>query len=260
MKVKVVSDLHLELCENGHGVPDLGSGDILILGGDILCARHLKSDGKLKKVYQDFLKKCADNFREVLYIAGNHEAYGYNYEGSWNVLRENLPNGIHLLEDQVRKIEDWVFIGSTFWTDFSKENPLVMMESQQCMNDYKVIRIGKKYRKLNTNDTLNFHKKSKEFLLNQLQLFEGNKIWILTHHAPSLQSIHEKYKNYGIANGAYVSNLDDLILEHPQIKFWSHGHVHNFFDYFIGNCRVICNPLGYPEEKTEFNPNLEIEI
>jgi hypothetical protein len=42
MKVKIVSDLHLESCENNHGVPDLGSGEILILGGDILCARHFK--------------------------------------------------------------------------------------------------------------------------------------------------------------------------------------------------------------------------
>jgi hypothetical protein len=98
MKIKVVSDLHLESCEYGHGVPDLGGGEVLILGGDILCARHFKKDGNLKKVYNDFLKKCVDNFDWVLYIAGNHEAYGYNYEGTWNVLKENLPKGIHLME------------------------------------------------------------------------------------------------------------------------------------------------------------------
>ena len=46
MKVKVVSDLHLEMCEQGHGVPDLGEGEVLILGGDILCARHFKTNGK----------------------------------------------------------------------------------------------------------------------------------------------------------------------------------------------------------------------
>ena len=62
MKVKVVSDLHLECCEHGHGVPDLGEGEILILGGDILCARHFKKNGKLHAVYEDFLKKCSDNF------------------------------------------------------------------------------------------------------------------------------------------------------------------------------------------------------
>jgi len=33
VKIKVVSDLHLECCEHGHGIPDLGTGEVLILGG-----------------------------------------------------------------------------------------------------------------------------------------------------------------------------------------------------------------------------------
>jgi hypothetical protein len=70
MKIRVCSDLHLETCEQGFGIPDLGEGDILILGGDILCARHFKKDGPLHKVYDDFLQKCVKNFDEVLYLAG----------------------------------------------------------------------------------------------------------------------------------------------------------------------------------------------
>ena len=266
MKVKVVSDLHLECCEHGHGVPDLGEGEVLILGGDILCARHFKKDGPLRKVYGDFLKKCADNFAWVLYIAGNHEAYGYNYEGTWDVLKENLPEGIHLMEDSVVKISDWVFIGSTFWTDFRNENALEMMEAAQCMNDYKVIRITPKYRKMNPDDTLSFHKKSKQFLLDQLELFKNQKIWVLTHHGPSYQSVHEKFKRGGIANGAYVSDLDGLILDHPEIQVWSHGHTHTSFDYKIGDCRVVCNPRGYyngynnADLNIDFDPNFEIEL
>jgi hypothetical protein len=67
-KIKVVSDLHLECCEHGHGIPDLGKGEVLILGGDILCARHFKKNGPLNKVYDDFLQKCVQNFDEVLYM------------------------------------------------------------------------------------------------------------------------------------------------------------------------------------------------
>ena len=67
MKVKICSDLHLECNAEGHGVPDLGKGDVLILGGDILCARHFKKDGPLHKVYDDFLQKCVKNFIKVLY-------------------------------------------------------------------------------------------------------------------------------------------------------------------------------------------------
>ena len=266
MKIKVVSDLHLEMCEHGHGVPDLGSGEVLILGGDILCARHFKKDGTLKKVYNDFLKKCADNFDWVLYIQGNHEAFGYNYEGTWNVLKEHLPKGIHLMENSVVKIQDWNFIGFTLWTDFRNENALEMMEAQNCMNDYKVIRIGSNYRKMNPDDTLGFHKKSKQFLLDTLPMFENQKVWVLSHHAPSYQSVHPKYRTAGIANGAYVSDLDDLILDNPQIKYWSHGHTHESFRYRINECEVICNPRGYYSGvnssglNLNFNPNFEIQL
>jgi hypothetical protein len=262
MKVKVVSDLHLECCEHGHGVPDLGDGEVLILGGDILCARHFKKNGALNRIYSDFLNKCVQNFDHVLYIAGNHEAYGYNYEGTWDVLKEHFPKGIHLMENSVVKIQDWVFIGSTFWTDFRNENALEMMEAAQCMNDYKTIRITSKYRKMNPDDTLRFHKQSKQFLLDQLEQFKNQKIWVMTHHGPSYQSVHEKFKSTGIANGAYVSDLDGLIWDHPEIRVWSHGHTHNSFDYQINTTRVVCNPRGYypTEENLDFDPNFTITL
>jgi hypothetical protein len=46
-------------------------------------------------------------------------------------------------------------------------------------------------------------------------------------------------------NGAYSSDLSDFILDHPQIKVWTHGHTHHNFDYMIGDCRIVCNPRGY---------------
>lgn len=266
MKVRVISDLHLEMCEQGHGVPDLGEGNVLILGGDILCARHFKKDGALHKVYDDFLEQCVQNFDEILYIAGNHEAYGYNYEGSWEVLKESLPSKVNLLENDFMKIKDWIFIGATLWTDFRNENALEMMEAAQCMNDYKTIRITPKYRKMNPEDTLGFHKNSKNYIHQKLEEFKDENVWILTHHGPSYQSVHEKYRTAGIANGAYVSNLDDFILDHPQIKYWSHGHTHESFDYYIGNCRVLCNPRGYYNGyntrglNPNFNPDFIIQL
>jgi hypothetical protein len=48
-----------------------------------------------------------------------------------------------------------------------------------------------------------------------------------------------------MVNGAYSSDLDQFILDRPQIKLWTHGHTHHEFDYMIGSCRVMCNPRGY---------------
>jgi hypothetical protein len=57
-----------------------------------------------------------------------------------------------------------------------------------------------------------------------------------------------------------------LILNNPQIKYFSHGHTHDSFDYMIGGCRVICNPRGYytgvnsNDLNPDFDPNFEIEV
>lgn len=265
MRVRVVSDLHLEFCQDGHGIPDLGEGEILVLGGDILCARHFKTDGPLHKVYDDFLQRCVKNFDEVLYVAGNHCFYGYNYEGTWKVLKEHLPPSIHLLENDYVKIKDVVFLGCTLWTNFFNEDPIEMLDASRFMSDYKSIRIDSTYRKLRPEDTLYFHKKSRKFLEQKVEEFKDHKIWICTHHAPSRQSIHEKYKNQAL-NGAFASDMDDLILSNPQIKYFSHGHTHESFDYMIGECRVLCNPRGYYNSyntsglNLNFNPNFEVEI
>jgi hypothetical protein len=46
-------------------------------------------------------------------------------------------------------------------------------------------------------------------------------------------------------NGGYSSSLDEFIVDHPQIKLWTHGHTHELFDYMVGETRVVCNPRGY---------------
>jgi Icc-related predicted phosphoesterase len=82
----------------------------------------------------------------------------------------------------------------------------------------------------------------------------------MTHHAPSLQSIPDKYKNEFI-RVAYASDLEQKILE-KQPQLWVHGHVHESFDYRIGETRVVCNPRGYVMDETnpKFNPSLVVEV
>ena len=46
-------------------------------------------------------------------------------------------------------------------------------------------------------------------------------------------------------NGAFHSDLSSFIMDRPQIKLWTHGHMHNVSDYMIGEIRVVCNPRGY---------------
>jgi Icc-related predicted phosphoesterase len=56
-------------------------------------------------------------------------------------------------------------------------------------------------------------------------------------------------------NGAYASDLSELILD-TQPAVWFHGHVHNSFDYLVGDTIVLCNPRGYVDQNPTFNPGL----
>jgi hypothetical protein len=80
------------------------------------------------------------------------------------------------------------------------------------------------------------------------QIVEGKfdqKFVVAGHHAPSRLSTHARYADDTVMNGGYSSSLDDYIIDHPQIKLWTHGHTHHNFDYCIGSTRVVCNPRGY---------------
>jgi hypothetical protein len=58
--------------------------------------------------------------------------------------------------------------------------------------------------------------------------------------------------------------LSEFILDHPQIRLWTHGHTHHAFDYQIGDTRIVCNPRGYEtasySEDSGWDPNKIIEV
>lgn len=45
---------------------------------------------------------------------------------------------------------------------------------------------------------------------------------------------------------------------------WIHGQTYSSFDYRLGKCRVIANPLGYTTrggaENVDFDPNFVVEV
>ena len=53
-----------------------------------------------------------------------------------------------------------------------------------------------------------------------------------------------------------------LFGEGDRVALWSHGHMHDAFDYQINDVRVVCNPRGYaPRDLSpDFQPGLVVEI
>jgi hypothetical protein len=101
--------------------------------------------------------------------------------------------------------------------------------------------------KLSPEDVVAEHVKMKQYIevVTAMLGKNPNKYVVVGHHSPSKQSTHEMYAHDTVMNGGYSSDLDEFIMNHPEIKLWTHGHTHHPFDYMIGETRIMCNPRGY---------------
>jgi Icc-related predicted phosphoesterase len=158
---------------------------------------------------------------------------------------------VTLLEDEVVEYGGVVFLGSTLWTNANNMDSLTLYTLKHNMNDYRAIRFHNKsadiYHKLTPEVTVAAHVKTVNWFKETVPKYADRKVVVITHHAPSFNSISERYRGPGDyhMNGGYASDLSELLLDHPQIKFHVHGHVHSNFSYDIGNTRVLCCPRGY---------------
>lgn len=282
MKIKLVSDLHLEFSDinikNDEGC------DVLILSGDIMVAQDLHDHpemdygmysnvnladlGRRQQTalrFRDFLKRVSFQFPHVIYVAGNHEFY----HGKWFQTLETLGNecakfpNIYFLEKGFKKIDDVNFVGGTLWTDLNKGDPLTLHAARDLLNDFRLIRKEfEGYTLVKPYDTAIRHKDTLKYFATVMEGKFDEKFVVVGHHTPSYQSCHPQYKDDNLMNACYHSSLEEFILDHPQIKLWTHGHTHHAFDYMIGDTRVVCNPRGYEgyEPDSGWDPNIVLEI
>ena len=68
---------------------------------------------------------------------------------------------------------------------------------------------------------------------------------VVSHHGPHRLSIHPRYAGEA-TNAAFAPDLSDAF---PGVNLWIHGHVHESYDFTVGGCRVVANPLGYPRNR-----------
>jgi hypothetical protein len=99
--------------------------------------------------------------------------------------------------------------------------------------------------KFSPEDSVQDHKAMLAVIREAVAANPAGKFVVVGHHSPSKLSTKPQYQDDVIVNGAYSSDLSELMLDHPQIRLWTHGHTHHEFDYMIGTCRVVCNPRGY---------------
>lgn len=248
MKLQILSDLHLEF-ERIH--PPKTDADVVVLAGDIHTG--LKGLTWAQEFFHD---------RHVIYVLGNHEYYGYSIPRLADKLRlQSEDTNVHIIENEVISIENIQFLGCTLWSDFKLfgDEGYARIEAQYQINDYRMIRYGRKFRKLTPLDTQMLHMQSVRWLNQALNDSSVETRVIVTHHAPSMNSVSNKFDAEGLTP-AYVSNLDSLVVS-SGAGLWIHGHTHESCDYSLGSTRVVSNPRGYPYfPNPHFNGSLLVEV
>lgn len=134
-----------------------------------------------------------------------------------------------------------------------------MSNAERRMNDFRMGLTEDKdnneeLRPLEPSDYVEMFEESKAYIEKVCNDNPNKNIIVVTHHAPSFQSIASTYRG-DLINSSFANDLDNFIKEHSNIKCWIHGHTHNNFDYMVGGCRVFCNPRGYCHQLEDANWN-----
>jgi len=266
MKIALASDIHLEFGD--ITLHNDQQADVLILSGDICTAKQF-TKLKDRAMLREFFMNCSYAFPHVVYVLGNHESYDYDIAKTYNTLKEELQPlvNIHLLEKETFELNGVTFVAGTLWTDMNKSDPMTKWHCGQKMNDFRLIKNGSRgisgggyASRWSVDDSVEDHQKMLDYIRIATADYGGSprKFVVVTHHAPSALSIAECYKGDTLMNGAFHSDLTDFILDRPQIKLWTHGHMHNVSDYMVGETRVVCNPRGYIGHEQRAN-NFELK-
>jgi predicted MPP superfamily phosphohydrolase len=244
------SDIHLEFFDDPHKIDLLNikpCAPYLIIAGDVDNICH-----QVQHKYERFLNHISPLFKYIFIISGNHEYYRTIGK------KQHIDKWLKYIDDNIRTITkkfdnviylqnetfdipdtDITIFGTTLWSEISRDEK---REVRGVLSDYTYIPnfgINKPTELFNTSITS---------LTNALETKKDRKFVVISHHLPSYDLIHPKYKYSGY-NSAFASDVKFVNDEH--IVAWVAGHTHCPME--SGKFHV--NPIGYPRENMFVNYN-----
>ena len=248
--LQVLSDLHIEVQALQ---PVLTDADVVVLAGDI------HSGGRtiewVKQAFPD---------SPVVLVLGNHDYWDHaDINGTLDKARNDAAGThIHLLENDAVTLAGIRFLGCTLWTDYrlTGNQPLAMIDAQMVINDFKRIK-GPGDEELIPADIEYRHQQSRAWLLRELEAGHNGPTVVVTHHAPSLLSIPEHYRERTDFHrmAAYASSMERFC---GTADLWIQGHIHESVDYDMAGTRIVSNPRGYGPKalNRDFNPGFCVTL
>ncbi len=245
MKIHILSDLHNE---RDPYQPVVRDADLVILAGDI-------DEGVRGITWARSMFDCP-----VIYVAGNHEYYGGHLEQTHQQMLNASDSHVRFLDEAVYEMNGIRFLAATGWTDFAATGnaPQAEWGARVRFKDFDRIRAGNG-RLAQPLDFKELNHSALRWLQQQLDTPYAGPTVVVTHHAPSPQSIASQPYPFSHLDASFINCWDNL-MGSARVALWLHGHTHLAVDYDIAGTRVISNPRGVPRENTGFVPDRVIEI
>lgn len=235
MKIRIYSDLHLELLEELPKL-HLPSVDLVILAGDI--HRGVEGIRWAKATFKN---------QPVVYIMGNHEYFHGDLVSTLAEAR-NEANGsnVHLLEQDVLELPNVTVLGCTLWTDFgllgAERVAMCKATALNHVSDYRVI--FHEDRPACPDDMRRISRESYHWLDQHIQAAKKPLI-VATHYGPSRLIANPDYAVDDMT-ASFVSDYDALL--RTPVRLWVTGHTHHCMDQKHLGIRFISHQKGYPHE------------
>lgn len=249
MRLWIVSDLHMELTR-GWDLPDVQSRppfEVMVVAGDLIPRMERGVAWLLERVKN----------RPVIYVPGNHEAYGADLDRTVGKARLRAAGtNVHVLQNDRLTIDGVTFLGATGWTDFDLlGDPYTAMRvAAEMMNDYRKIRIGNYQYRLRPEHALARNIETRAFLERELSKPKVGRRVVVTHMGFHAEAVPNGSEN-DIFSAVYTSRkpIDGADL-------WIYGHTHETRDFLAGSTRVVSNAKGYGPWRSQAkwqNPNFD---
>ncbi|OIW30827.1 hypothetical protein CONLIGDRAFT_630735 [Coniochaeta ligniaria NRRL 30616] len=266
MAIQILSDLHLE-APKAYDVFEIEpKAPQLALLGDIGYVAAHKHD------FLEFLTRQLRQFRTVIFVPGNHEAYHSNWSETLDILRafqegsRNNPSlgEFVLLDRGVFRLPDsnTVILGCSL---FSRIPPESNMAVSMGLNDFF------QTDEWDVDAHNEMHDRDLSWLNAQVAALEGSdvKIIIFSHWSPSLdaRAVDPRHAGSRISSAFSTDLSGEKCFRSDKVKLWGFGHTHYNCDFTAeredgaGPLRLVANQRGYYfAQSGGFNGEKTVEV
>jgi 3',5'-cyclic AMP phosphodiesterase CpdA len=268
MAIQILSDLHLE-APKAYDVFDIEPrAPHLALLGDIGNVAAHKPD------FLGFLTRQLQRFRTVIFVPGNHEAYGSNWPETIDILqafqedskaRKDTSLGDFVLLDRgVLRLPDtnMMILGCSLFSCVPTESHMAVSMG---LNDFF------QTDKWDVEAHNDMHKRDLSWLNAQVTDLEDSdtNIIIFSHWSPTLDARATEPRHAGSRiRSAFSTDLSkEKCFRSGRVKLWAFGHTHYNCDFVVdredgaGPLRLVANQRGYYFSQSEgFDSDKTVEV